>query len=657
MTGEPQFTASTSAPSDLSQQSSTPAAKAAADARFWPLALGSVGVVYGDIGTSPLYAFREGLAQASTGGVTAEAALGVASLAIWALILVVTVKYVFFLMRLGNNGEGGVLSLMALAERAAGKRTTAIFALGVMGAALFYGDAIITPAISVLSAAEGLKTVPGLGQLATPAWVMTIALIILVGLFAFQSKGTAGVGRWFGPICLVWFTALAAMGVSHIISEPGVLAALSPTHAVGFLATHGTASLFVLGSIFLTVTGAEALYADMGHFGRKPISAAWLYLVFPCLALNYLGQAAMALHAVAGANGARVENADWFFVMAPEALRAPIVLLAMAATVIASQAVITGAFSLTRQAIQLGLLPRMVIRQTSRHEAGQIYMPQVNGLLLIGVIFLISVFKSSSGMAHAYGLAVTGTMVITTSLAFVVVRGLWKWPLWKAALVVAPMITLDLVFLGANALKLFHGGFVPLMLGIGLFIVMASWSRGGRLVAEKVARDSAPLDSVIGMLTERGPKRVAGTAVFLTGDPDHAPSALMHNLKHNRVLHETNVILTVRTADTPTVDEADRLVAAPLAGGFWRVSATWGYMETPDVPAALTACRGHGLKVEMMTTSFFLGRRTVVPASKSEMPGWQDKLFILLVKNAADPTGFYRLPPGRVVEMGTQVSV
>lgn len=656
MTGEPQFTASTSAPSDLSQKSSTTAHVSAA-ARFWPLALGSVGVVYGDIGTSPLYAFREGLAQASQGGVTAAAALGVTSLALWALILVVTVKYVIFLTRLDNHGEGGVLSLMALAERAAGRRTAAIFALGVMGAALFYGDAIITPAISVLSAVEGLKSVPGLGAMDNPNAVIALSLVILVALFALQARGTGGVGRWFGPICVVWFGVLAALGVMHLIRAPGVLWALSPTHAIGFLATHGTTGLFVLGSVFLTVTGAEALYADMGHFGRKPIAAAWLWLVFPCLALNYLGQGAMALHAVTLAHGARVENADWFFIMAPEALRGPVVILAMVATVIASQAVITGAFSLTRQAIQLGLLPRMVVRNTSHHEAGQIYLPQVNALLLIGVVFLISVFKSSSGLAHAYGLAVTGTMVITTSLAFVVVRGLWRWPLWKAGLVIAPLITIDLVFLGANALKLFHGGFVPLLLGAGLFAVMGTWSKGGRLVAAKVARDSAPLDSVIGMLTERGPKRVAGTAIFLTGDPDRAPSALMHNLKHNRVLHETNVILTVRTADTPVVEPCDRLTVEPLQGGFWKVAATWGYMETPDVPAALTACRGSGLKVEMLTTSFFLGRRTVVPATNSEMPGWQDKLFILLMKNAADPTGFYRLPPGRVVEMGTQVSV
>ena len=625
--------------------------------RFWTLAVGSIGVVYGDIGTSPLYAFREGLAQASQHGVTAGAVLGVVSLALWALILVVTVKYVIFLMRLDNHGEGGVLSLMALAERAAGRRTRIIFALGVMGAALFYGDAIITPAISVLSAVEGLKTVPGLETLATPSWVIVLSLVILGGLFAVQSRGTAGIGRWFGPICMVWFILIAGLGVLQLVKAPGVLAAVSPLYALDFLVHHGTTGLFVLGSIFLTVTGAEALYADMGHFGRRPISAAWLWVVFPCLTLNYLGQGAMVLTAIAGAHGRPVENADWFFLMAPAFMRAPVVILAMAATVIASQAVITGAFSLSRQAIQLGLLPRMVVRNTSHHEAGQIYLPQVNGLLLGGVVLLIAIFKSSSGLAHAYGLAVTGTMVITTSLAFMVVRGLWKWPVWKAGLAVAPLIIVDLVFLGANALKLFQGGFVPLLLGGSLFAVMATWAKGGRLVAAKVARDSAPLDSVIGMLTTRGPKRVPGMAVFLTGDPDSAPSALMHNLKHNRVLHDTNVILTVRTADAPVVDEADRLTLQALDGGFWKVAMTWGYMETPDIPRALAACRAGGLKVDMMTTSFFLGRRTVAPASNSSLPAWQHKLFILLTKNATAPTDFYHLPPGRVVEMGTQVSV
>jgi KUP system potassium uptake protein len=656
MTGEPSFATPSSAPSDLSQ-TSQPSAHSPRGDRFWPLALGSVGVVYGDIGTSPLYAFREALAQTSHGGVTAPAVLGVVSLALWALILVVTAKYVFFLTRAGNNGEGGVLSLMALAERAVGRRTPVIFVLGVAGAALFYGDAIITPAISVLSAVEGLHSVPALEHLVTPPRVLIASLVILVALFAVQSRGTASVSRWFGPICVVWFAVLAALGLNHLVTEPGVLMAISPTYAIGFLANHGVTGLFVLGSVFLTVTGAEALYADMGHFGRKPIVAAWLWLVLPCLALNYLGQGALALHMLRQANGAVVQNADWFFIMAPEALRAPVVILACLATIIASQAVITGAFSITRQAIQLGLLPRMTIRQTSALEAGQIYLPQVNLMLLVGVVFLVAVFKTSGGLAHAYGLAVTGTMVVTTSLAFLVVRRLWRWPLWKASLVVAPMLAIDLVFLGANALKLLSGGFVPLLLGAGLFAVMATWVRGSALVADKAARDSTPLADVIAMLKARGPFRVAGTAVFLSAEPGQAPAALMHNLKHNRVLHETNVVLTVRTADIPQVEDKDRLRVERLDGGFWRATCTWGFMEEPNVPRALAAGRRQGLKADIMATSFFLGRRTIVPAPKSAIPRWQDRLFILLSKNAASPTDFYRLPPGRVVEMGVQVSV
>ena len=656
MNGEPLFATPSSAPSDLSQKSSTPSPDGKS-ARFWPLALGSVGVVYGDIGTSPLYAFREALGQASRDGVTTAGALGVASLALWALILVVTVKYVIFLTRLSNHGEGGVLSLVALAQRAVGRRTLLIFVLGVTGAALFYGDAIITPAISVLSAVEGLKSVPGIGGAVSPAFILIAATVILVGLFAIQSRGTARVSAWFGPICVVWFAVLAALGVSHIIHQPGVLAALSPTYAIGFLAGHGTVGLFVLGSVFLTVTGAEALYADMGHFGRKPIAAAWLWLVLPCLAINYLGQGAMALQAIADADGARVENADWFFTMAPGFLRAPVVILATLATVIASQAVITGAFSLTSQAMQLGLLPRMKVDRTSEHEAGQIYIGRVNWGLLIGVIALVAVFKSSAGLAHAYGLAVTGTMVVTTALAFIVVRGLWKWPLWKASLVIAPMMIIDLVFLGANALKVFSGGFVPLMLGAGLFLVMATWVRGAELVRARAAREALPLTDVIAMLAQRPPPRAAGTAIFLAADNTEAPAALMHNLKHNHILHQVNVVLSVRTADRPRINDADRLAFEDLGHGFWRATATFGYMEQPSIPRILGLARKGGFKVDMNTTSFFLGKRTVVRSVKSPMPPWQAQLFILLVRNASAASDVYRLPPGRVVEMGAQVSV
>jgi len=657
MTGEPGFATPSSAPSDHSQTSQPSPAHPSRGGRFWPLALGSLGVVYGDIGTSPLYAFREALAQTAHQGVTQPAVLGVVSLALWALILVVTVKYVFFITRLDNRGEGGVLSLMALAEGAAAKRTAAIFFLGVAGAALFYGDAIITPALSVLSAVEGLRSVPSLSAHVTETVVLVASLAILIALFAVQSRGTARVARFFGPVCLVWFAVLATLGVLHLVQAPGVLAALSPTYATAFLATHGGTGLFVLGSVFLTVTGAEALYADMGHFGRKPISYAWLFVVLPCLAINYLGQGAEALVMLKQAGGKPIANADWFFIMAPEAFRAPVVILATIATVIASQAVITGAYSITNQAIQLGLLPRMVVKNTSASEAGQIFLPQVNLLLLIGVVFLVGVFKSSSALANAYGLAVTGTMVVTTSLAFVVTRGMWKWPLWKSLAVVAPLLLIDLTFLGANLLKLFSGGFVPLALGAALFVVMATWVRGQRILTHRTAAEAIPLKDMIAILAARSPFRVKGAAVFLSADPQQAPTALLHNLKHNRVLHETNVVLTVRAADVPYIDETQRTQAEKLDDGFWRVTATWGYMEQPNVPRALAACRKQGLKFDIMSTSFFLGRRTVVRSRNSEMPRWQDKLFILLSKNAAAPTDFYRLPPGRVVEMGSQVGV
>jgi KUP system potassium uptake protein len=626
-----------------------------AASRFWPLAVGSVGVVFGDIGTSPLYAFREALGQA--GGVTPTAVMGVVSLALWALILVVTVKYVLFLMRADNNGEGGVLSLAALAEGAVGRRTTLIFILGVTGAALFYGDAMITPAISVLSAVEGLRSVPALADQVTQGIVIGASLTILVALFLVQSRGTGGVGRWFGPICVVWFLAIAGIGASHILSEPRVLLAISPHHAVGFLLHHGIAGLFVLGSVFLTVTGAEALFADMGHFGRWPIQASWLFFVLPALVVNYMGQGGFALHQIALGDGHAVENRDWFFLMTPELLRVPMVLLATAATVIASQAVITGAFSLTNQAIQLGYLPRLTVLRTSETQAGEIFIPQINLLLLAGVIFLVGIFHTSSAMAHAYGLAVTGTMVVTTVLAFIVVTRKWRWPLWGAVALVGPLFVIDTIFLGANALKVLSGGFVPLMIGAALFFVMATWARGSELIRSKVERDNPLLDDMRQILTARSVHRVAGTAVFLTADSTRAPTALFHNLKHNRVLHEQNLIVSVRAAQTPRVAEAERAVVDRLSPDFTRIVLTHGYMETPNVPRELAALRGQGIKMDIMSTSFFVGRRTLVHAPHSVLPPGMDRLYIWLSKNAADPTDFFHIPAGRVVEMGTQVSV
>jgi KUP system potassium uptake protein len=623
--------------------------------RFWALALGSVGVVFGDIGTSPLYSFREALGQA--GGVTSAAVMGIVSLALWALILVVTVKYVLFLMRADNNGEGGVLSLAALAEGAIGRRTRLIFFLGVTGAALFYGDAIITPAISVLSAIEGLRSVPALQNHANQAVVIVASLVILLGLFAIQSRGTAGVGRWFGPICLLWFFAIAAIGIPHILVEPGVLAAISPYYAAGFLLHHGLAGFFVLGSVFLTVTGAEALFADMGHFGRWPIQASWLCFVLPTLVFNYMGQGAYALHQIALAHGPAIGNQDWFFQMTPLMARAPMVILAMAATVIASQAVITGAFSLTNQAIQLGYLPRLTVLRTSETQAGEIYIPQINLLLALGVVFLIGIFHTSSNMAHAYGLAVTGTMVVTTLLAFIVVTRKWRWPIWGAVALIGPLLLIDTIFLGANALKLLSGGFVPLLIGAGLFFVMATWARGSDLIRRKVQHSNPLISDILPLLSERPIHRVSGMAVFLTADSTRVPTALFHNLKHNHVLHDKNLIVSVASAQTPRVDEADRAKIDVINGDFTRVVLIHGYMETPNVPRELAGLRDRGVNMDIMRTSFFVGRRTLVHASRSLLMPGMDQLYIWLSKNAADPTDFFQIPPGRVLEMGTQVSV
>ena len=624
------------------------------------LALGSLGVVFGDIGTSPLYAFREATKQAAAGGaIQPEMVTGAVSLALWALILVVTIKYVAVLMRADNRGDGGVLSLMALAQQAVGRRTTFIYLLGLVGAALFYGDAVITPAISVLSAVEGLGTVPALHEQVTPGLVIGISVVVLVILFAVQSRGTEKVARLFGPICLVWFIVLTALGASHLMAAPQVLLAFNPLYGVGFAATHGVTGFLVLGSVFLTVTGAEALYADMGHFGRWPIQAAWLFVVLPALMVNYLGQGAFALSVLreAAESGRAVADQDWFFTMAPEALRAPLVVLAGVATVIASQAVITGAFSLTSQAVQLGLLPRVSIRQTSLTEAGQIYAPAINILLLVGVVLLIAIFKSSARLSQAYGLAVSGTMVVTTLLAALVVRRAWGWSLPRTALLIAPLLALDCVFLSANALKLLSGGYVPLAIGAALVLVMTTWVRGGAALSSKLHDEAPPLADVLKMLTNRPPSRVPGTAVYMTSDPGRAPGALLHNLKHNRVLHRQNLLVTVRTSEAPRVEEAERVRWEPLADGFSRMEVTYGFTERPNLPRALALARKRGLLFDLSTLSFFLGRRTVTLAQQSQLSRWRRRLFVWLARNAVDPAEAYAIPRARVVELGTQVSI
>jgi KUP system potassium uptake protein len=613
---------------------------------FWKLLLGSVGVVYGDIGTSPLYALRESLHHAKPTGVGTPEIYGVVSLLTWALIVIVTVKYVIYLMQADNNGEGGTLSLMALAQNAIGRRSTAIFFLGVTGAALFAGDAIITPAISVLSAVEGLKVVaPQLEH-----YIIPITLAIIVALFSVQSRGTAKVAAFFGPIMVLWFGSLGALGLMHIGDSPDILYALNPWHALKFVFSHGVIGFVVMGSVFLAVTGAEALYADMGHFGKMPIRWAWIGLVLPSLLLNYYGQGALILK-----HPETVENP--FFLLAPEWATLPLVLLATLATVIASQATITGAFSLTRQAIQLGLLPRLEIQHTSDSHSGQIYIPRVNRMLLIGVILLVILFKSSSALASAYGIAVTASMVVDSCLAFYVVWKLWRWPLVGAAAFVAGFLIIELAFLAANLLKLVDGGWVPVAFGAFLIVVMWTWVRGTTFLNQKVHRDSIPLMDLVRMLEKSKPTRVPGTAIFLTGDIEAAPAALMHNLKHNKVLHEKVVVMNVITEPRPRVPDSERYEVRRIADDFLIATLRFGYMQSPRVPAALALMRKKGYKFDIMTTSFFLGRRSIKASPTSGMPTWQDHLYISLSKQAANATDFFAIPSDRVVELGAQVTV
>jgi len=616
-------------------------------ASFWALTLGGIGVVYGDIGTSPLYALRESVAAAvgPDKPATEPVVLGILSLIIWALLLVVTVKYVLILLRADNHGEGGTLALMALASRAL-RAGGVVILLGIISGALFYGDAIITPALSVLSAVEGLKV-------ATPAFddiVVPITVVILVMLFSVQARGTARVASFFGPIMVLWFVAIALGGLWHIGKNPGVLFAFNPWYGISFLIHHGIIAFYTLGAVFLVMTGAEALYADLGHFGRGPIRIAWLSIVLPALLINYLGQGALVL-----ANPKAVENP--FFLLYPEWALLPMVVLATVATVIASQAVITGAYSLTRQAIQLGLLPRLEIRHTSEALFGQIYMPRVNTLLLIGVLLLVGMFRSSSALASAYGIAVTGTMVVTASMALVVIWRVWRWPLLAAAALMVPFLFIDLTFLTANLLKVVQGGWVPLALGGVVMTLMYTWRRGTRLLMTKTRKQEMPLESLVAKLERKPPQRVPGTAVFLTSDPEFAPTALLHSLKHYKVLHEQNVILTIETGDTPRVAADERVRIEPVGETFLRVTLRFGFMETPNVPKALAIARKLGWQFDIMSTSFFLSRRSLKPAAKSEMPHWQDRLFISLTRLANDATDYFQIPTGRVVEVGTQVAL
>jgi KUP system potassium uptake protein len=618
-------------------------------AGFLALTLGSVGVVFGDIGTSPFYAMREALHYAR-GSVDLEAAvIGVVSLVLWALFIIVTLKYVVFLMRADNKGEGGTLALMALAQRALGRRSQSVFLFGVIGAAFFYGDGIITPAISVLGAIEGLKEAPQVGGFFAP-YVLPISAVILIALFLVQSKGTHALASWFGPITALWFLTLAGLGLYHIADDPRIWLAFNPAYAVNFLFQNGWVALVILGAIFLAVTGAEALYADMGHFGKNPIRAAWFGLVFPSLALNYLGQGAFVL-----ANPEAKSNPFWL--MVPEIAFWPVMVLATLAAVIASQAVITGAFSMTQQAVQLGLLPRMEIRRTSETQAGQIFVPQINTFLMVGVLVLLVTFQTSSNLTAAYGIAITGAMMMDTLLAAPVVIRLWKWSPLQAGLLLVPILLIDLIFVGSQLLKIPHGAWMPLVLGLGIVITMWTWQEGSRILSEKTRRDAIPLKDLLKTLGAHPPHKVPGTAIFLTSDPDLAPVALMHNLKHNKVLHERIAIVTVRTAETPRVGEGDRVEIEEITPDVTKVVIKYGFMETPNVPKALTQCRKLGLKFDIMSTSFFLGHRTIVASAHSGMPLWQDRLYIYLSKNATNATDFFHIPSGRVVELGTQVVV
>ncbi|MCO4890218.1 potassium transporter Kup [Cupriavidus sp. WGtm5] len=614
------------------------------------LVLGAVGVVFGDIGTSPLYALKECFSKEHGIAFSTDAVLGVISMLFWAMIIVVSIKYVVFVMRADNDGEGGVLALMALVLRTVAPRSgkaRVLMMLGMFGACMFYGDAVITPAISVLSAVEGLEiAAPQLSQ-----FVIPITLAILAALFLIQRHGTAAVGKLFGPVMLAWFLALGALGVYNLVQAPEILKAVNPYYGITFLVEHSLQAFIVLGSVFLVLTGAEALYVDMGHFGARPIRIGWFILVMPCLMLNYFGQGAMLLNNPAGA-----ENP--FYLMVPELLLIPMVLLATCATVIASQAVISGAYSLTSQAIQLGFLPRMRVRYTSAAEIGQIYLPVVNWMLLALVFGVVISFKKSENLAAAYGIAVTTTMVITTILATVCMRNVWKWNPALVAVLGAAFLVVDLSFFAANLLKVAEGGWFPLLLGSSAFFLLMTWYSGRKLLRARSLEDGIPLEPFIAGLLAHPPHRVEGTAVFLTGNTDSVPVSLLHNLKHNRVLHERVVFLNFITRDVPYVDDDQRLSCKDLGGGVFILKSEYGFKETPDVQKVLDlADRKLDMHFELMETSFFIARESVIPSKLPGMPMWRESLFAWMHQNGAKPSDFFQIPANRVVELGTKVEI
>ena len=630
------------------------AAHGHAQGPLYKLAIGAVGIVFGDIGTSPIYAFRETFAGHHTLRVDQLHVYGVLSLIFWSMMIIVTLKYVTIIMRADNKGEGGSLALLALINRQIGgqKRWTAgIILLGVFATALFYGDSMITPAISVLSAVEGLTTV----NAALEPWVIPIAIGILVGLFAIQSHGTARVGAWFGPVMLLYFVTLAVLGTMHIVDRPQIiLNTLNPLHAIQFFVLEPSRAFIALGSVVLAVTGAEALYADMGHFGRRPIKYSWLVFVMPALLLNYMGQGAMLLELPAADAMETVKNP--FFYLAPEMLRLPLVLLATVATIIASQAVITGAFSVTQQAIQLGFVPRLRITHTSEAAAGQIYIPVVNWALMVMVILLVLTFRSSSNLAAAYGIAVTGAMLIDGVLLAVVLTAMWKWNRYVVAALLLLFFTVDGAYLSSNLLKVPQGGWFPLLVGAFAFTLLTTWAKGRKLMIDRMNEASLPMEIFIKSAANSA-ARVPGTAVFMTSSASGVPHALLHNLKHNKVLHERVFLLTVRIEDVPYVQDEKRLETQDYGSGFYRVVLRYGFMEEIDVPLALAQLKGCGPQCKMMDTSFFLARQTLLPSSRPGMAIWREKLFAWMLRNAESAMEFFKLPTNRVVELGSQLEI
>jgi KUP system potassium uptake protein len=622
-----------------------PASQESGTSHLLGLSLGALGVVYGDIGTSPLYAIRECFFGPHAVAATRLNVLGVMSLIFWSLIVVISIKYLVFVMRADNRGEGGILALMALIRTERGQRGLLI-AMGLFGAALLYGDGMITPAISVLSAVEGLEVATTFFE----PYVVPVTIAILIGLFLIQRRGTEGIGNLFGPVMTVWFATLGVLGLVWVMREPSVLAAVNPVHGVRFFAHNGLRGILVLGSVFLVVTGGEALYADMGHFGRRPIRLAWFLMVLPALLLNYFGQSALLLE-----KPGDVQHP--FYNLAPSWALYPLVVLATAATVIASQAVISGAFSLTRQAVLLGYSPRFEIKHTSEEEIGQIYIPGINWVLMLATIGLVIGFGESSNLAAAYGVAVTTTMVITTVLAFVVEREVWGWSALAAGALTAFFLVLDLSYFGANIVKIPHGGWFPLVVAGIVYLLMSTWKLGRQILAERLREEALPIQEFVQSLQPGVPPRVPGTAIFLTTNPNGTPTTLLHNLKHNKVLHEQVVIMTVATEEVPWVPSADRVTVEPLEKGIYRVKARYGFTQDPRAQDVLDNAKEKGLDLDLMKTTFFLGRETLIPSTRAGMSLWRKKLFGVMARNAQRFTDFFRIPPNRVVELGMQVSL